>query len=130
MSTSINAHIVWGFPVPGLSGKGSTQWRAEHLGWDGDKPLYLGEWLQKHHPQLEQHNAGRSNGGNPDYLVGTRPAATIEDAGRTLRAYTEISRAASIEWPGAELEGEVEAACEALGCDVDTIGLYLVVDLA
>lgn len=123
MSTSYNAYIIYGF----LSDSPVSRDRKT------GEALYLGDWLANDYPSLEQHNAGRSNGGSPKFFVGV-VVVRLVDFTRLLRPWSEV-RADLM--PAPDICNEVERAWQALRAidpdlvsDAAPIGLYLIGDAA
>jgi hypothetical protein len=123
MSTSYDVMLVYGFPLPG--------------GYNYDKSkmdgLDLWKWLEQErlHP-CEQINAGMSNGGYPDFLIGV-VVAQVRDCTRG-KAYTKVGGVAegrlALSVSTKDPKGKVTKAAELLGIDPETIGFYIVGDAA
>jgi len=97
-------------------------------------PTYLADWLLEHRPDLEQWNAGKSNGGDPCFFVGVL-MAEVKDVGRTTQPWSVITPAHLI--PSADVQAEVAAAfSDLLALDASllnhdaAIGVYLIGDVA
>lgn len=126
MSTSYNIAIIYGFKAD------SPVKRDRKTG----QATYLGEWLDENYPELQQYNAGCSNGGSPDFFVGIL-LHEVNDFTRG-QAYTLISPADYDRMGGAISEKQYMnirraridlAALDVVPIDVE-IGFYLIGDAA
>lgn len=129
MSTSFNAQIIYGFPLPKLT----PQWRGTYLGWDeaGTHPRDLYAWLEDHYPSLAQHTAGEVNevfdGAGPTYFVGIRAlVATVADFVRARIPYKRINRELADVRMVADWQEPLCECASRLGCDPASVGFYLI----
>jgi hypothetical protein len=90
------------------------------------KQLYLGEWLDQNYPNLEQINAGQSNGGHAEQLVGV-VCEKLSDYTRDS-GYTRLPAILLPEKHHAVLSS-LEAVARELGVSAKLIGYYLVGDV-
>lgn len=83
MSYSHNAKLIYGFHAPNPVPL-AVAYSAEDLASSGKlKPVYLEEWLRKmRFRNVDQINAGESNGGSPDFFVGVELVA-VDDYTRS-----------------------------------------------
>lgn len=119
MSYSHNAYIVFGFPVP-------RDYLARIGRDDRGRQVYLDEWLETEGLRpAEQVNAGQSNGGYPEYMVGV-VVHRVEDYTRG-QAHVRLPPTLSV---GQRAEGAVREAARRLDVTDDEVGFHLVGEVA
>jgi hypothetical protein len=119
MSTSYDASVIFGFKSDSPISRDRKT----------NATVCLWEWLERHHPYLQQHNAGCSNGGKPDFFVG-RHIVKLDDFTRST---------AYIQMPPLEVSAGIRASVlaahsELLAIDPSLasspVGFYLLGDAA
>lgn len=114
MSTSMEAHLVFGFVVPT-----DIKERLARMGH-----TYIHEWLEAAGmAPAEQINAGRSNGGNVWFLVGVRLCSLVDFT--RSDGWEKVKRLE----PRPTERNAVLRAAKALGIE-ESPALYLVGDVA